>query len=173
MSIITPDLLSKIREQYSLNWHGTHGIPHWHRVWENGIKLSEQQGINAKVLQLFAVFHDSQRMNENTDPNHGPRGAELALEFREHIPLDDEEFTLLTIACCLHTSEHTHSDITIQACFDADRLDLGRVGITPDAYFLNSKMAKNPEMIEWALRRSIDNNKLLIDAFGIVGFIEE
>jgi len=34
-------------------------------------------------------------------------------------------------------------------------------------------MAKNPEMIEWALRRSIDNNKLLIDAFGIVGFIEE
>lgn len=171
MTIITMNLLSKIREQYSLNWLGIHGFIHWHRVWENGVLLAKQEGVNAKVVQLFSVFHDSQRLNENIDRNHGPRGAELALELRDYLPLDDDEFTLLTIACCLHTTEHTHSDITVQACFDADRLDLGRVGITPNAYFLCTQMAKSPETIECALRRSIEN-RLPERPFGIDGYIE-
>lgn len=32
----------------------------------------------------------------------------------------------------LHTSTHSTGNPTIDACFDADRLDLGRVNITPD-----------------------------------------
>lgn len=172
MTIITPDLLSKIREQYTLNWHGTHGVIHWHRVWENGNKLSEQEGVNAKVVQLFSIFHDSQRINEHQDIHHGSRGADLALKLREDIPLNDDEFTLLTIACSLHTSDHTHDDITVQACWDCDRLDLWRVGIKPDAYFLNTQMAKSPEMIEWGYTRSFDN-KLPESPFGMEGFIVE
>jgi uncharacterized protein len=39
---------------------------------------------------------------------------------------------LLQEACRLHTSAHRTGNPTIDACFDADRLDLGRVGITPD-----------------------------------------
>lgn len=32
----------------------------------------------------------------------------------------------------MHTVEHRTGDPTIDACFDADRLDLWRVGIKPD-----------------------------------------
>ena len=35
-------------------------------------------------------------------------------------------------ACELHTVCHCTGNPTIDACFDADRLDLMRVGITPD-----------------------------------------
>jgi len=35
-------------------------------------------------------------------------------------------------ACEGHTYKGYHDDVTIQTCWDADRLDLGRVGITPD-----------------------------------------
>ena len=39
---------------------------------------------------------------------------------------------------------------TIQTCWDADRLDLGRVGITPDPSWLCTEAAKRPEVIAWA-----------------------
>jgi len=41
---ITIELLEKIKHQYCLTWHGTHGVIHWNRVYENGIKLAEQDG---------------------------------------------------------------------------------------------------------------------------------
>jgi uncharacterized protein len=45
--------------------------------------------------------------------------------------LPDHEFRLLDRACVGHTHKRTHPNVTIQTCWDADRLDLGRVGITP------------------------------------------
>ena len=47
-------------------------------------------------------------------------------------PCTDDQFRWLQEACRLHTTTHHTSNPTIDACFDADRLDLGRVGITPD-----------------------------------------
>ena len=44
----------------------------------------------------------------------------------------DDEFELLRKACELHTVCHRTGNATIDACFDADRLDLMRVGIIPD-----------------------------------------
>ena len=104
MSIITIELLAEIRKNYKLRWMGTHGIVHWSRVYESGVILSEQAGVNLKILQLFSIFHDSQRQNEHTDKHHGKRGAELAIKLRGMIPLNDAEFTLLTTACELHTN---------------------------------------------------------------------
>ena len=169
MSIITTQLLSKIREHYSLNWYGTHGIYHWSRVHENSLRLVEQEGVNSSVVQLFSVLHDSQRKTEHFDPNHGPRGAKLALTLREYLPLDDDEILLLTTACSLHTSARTHEDITIAACFDSDRLDLVRIGAIPDPNYLCTPMAKLPETIAWALKKNMDNH-LPDNAFGIVGY---
>jgi len=83
MSTITIEVLTKIKHQYRLSWHGTHGVIHWNRVYENGMKLAEQDGVNRKVLQLFSIFHDSRRRNEHWDRNHGNRGAQLALQLRE------------------------------------------------------------------------------------------
>jgi uncharacterized protein len=44
---------------------------------------------------------------------------------------------------------------TIQTCWDADRLDLGRVGITPHPSRLCTEAARRPEMIRWADGRAI------------------
>ena len=104
-----------------------------------------------EVVQLFAVLHDCRRRNEGDDPNHGPRAAKLARSLRgEVFELSDREFRMLHRACAGHTHERTHPDETIQTCWDADRLDLGRVGITPNPYFLSTDAAKRPETIRWA-----------------------
>lgn len=154
MSVVTIELIAEIKRHYRLKWHGTHGILHWNRVHENGMKLAEQDGVNVKVVQLFAVFHDSQRKNEQLDKHHGKRGAELAIKLRKFCHLNEHEFNLLKVACSMHTSAMDHDDITVQSCFDSDRLDLGRVGIVPDANLLCTPMAKMPETIKWGFERS-------------------
>ncbi len=167
MNVITVELLSKIQQQYRLNWHGTHGVMHWSRVYENGMKLARQDGVNSRVVQLFSIFHDSRRENENQDWDHGKRGAELAAELRKYCPLDDAEFELLTTACRLHTSTLDHENVTVQACFDSDRLDLGRVGHYPDPNRLCTPIAKKLETIEWAYHRSLYDNELPDQPFGL------
>ena len=139
---------------------------HWSRVFENGIRLAEQEGVNIRVVQLFSIFHDSRRQNEHQDRGHGRRGAELARKFRRHISLDDDEFSLLTTACELHTAAATHENITIQSCFDSDRLDLGRVGIMPDPQYLCTPLAKEEKTIDWAYGRSL-HHKLPSQPFGL------
>ena len=89
---------------------------------------------------MFALFHDSRRINEDSDPDHGLRGAELARNLRgSHlIHLNDAQFELLREACVHHTDGSTTTDPTIGCCWDADRLDLDRVGIEPEANYLST-----------------------------------
>ena len=104
-----------------------------------------------EVVQLFAILHDSQRVNEGGDPDHGPRAAAFALDLRGLLfDLPDHEFRLLHRACAGHTHERTHPNVTIQTCWDADRLDLGRVGITPHPSRLCTDAAKRPDILKWA-----------------------
>ena len=69
------------------------------------------------------------------------------------IHLDNRSFELLYDACKLHTDGLTDGDITLQTCWDADRLDLGRVGITPLPNLLCSDAARG--LIEWADERAV------------------
>ena len=169
MCTITIELLTEIRKRYQLNWFGTHGVIHWSRVYDNGIRLSEQEGVNKKVVQLFSVFHDSGRRNENWDENHGNRGAQRALVLRDFYELDDDEFSLLIKACALHTTARNHKNPTIQACFDADRLDLGRVGNKPDPQYLCTPLAKEEKIIEWGYAKSLEHTLSPLP-FGIPNF---
>lgn len=73
-------VLQAILEDYALPLGGDHGVAHWARVLENGLRLAEETGANVGVVSLFAVLHDSRRINEVTDPEHGPRAAEFAAE---------------------------------------------------------------------------------------------
>jgi len=144
-------ILQAVLEDYALPLSGDHGVAHWARVLENGLKLSETTGANVEVVSLFAVLHDSRQVNEVTDPKHGPRAAEFATELRGNVfDMDDDEFRLLYRACEGHTHERTHSDVTIQTCWDSDRLDLGRVGITPHPDRLCTDVARTRKMIQWA-----------------------
>lgn len=148
MTLNIPLVLSAILDEYALPLEGAHGVAHWARVMENGLRLAEETGANLEVLRLFAVFHDSRRVNEAADPDHGLRGADFAAELRGSMfDLPDHEFNLLHRACAGHTHERSHPDITIQTCWDSDRLDLGRVGIMPHPSRLCTEVAKRREMI--------------------------
>ena len=108
-----------------------HGIEHWHQVEYNGMLLAKKTGADFDVVRLFAIFHDSRRLDDAYDCDHGARGAEFAKLCREEkrFEIDDERFDLLYQACKFHTVTPRTGNITIDTCFDADRLDLGRVGI--------------------------------------------
>ena len=120
-----------------------HGPDHWARVERNGLYISRFNDANQIVVQLFALFHDCMRINDETDDNHGKRGAEFAGQLRSSfIDLDDESFSLFDVACSNHTDELYHDDITIATCWDADRLDIGRIGTIPDPNYLNTNIAQ-------------------------------
>jgi uncharacterized protein len=144
-----------ILDGYILPVQGLHGVVHWARVLENGLRIAEVNGADREVVTLFAVFHDARRIDEGQDAGHGLRGAELARSLRgELIHLDDDRFDLLFEACRLHTDGLTAGDQTLLACWDADRLDLGRVGITPDRRLLGTKAGRS--LLSWAHVRAIE-----------------
>lgn len=157
MKIITPDLIAVLRERFELDWTGIHGAPHWARVRENGLRLAAITGARVRVVEAFSFVHDSCRINEGTDPEHGMRAAEFArfLVRRRTLPLDGDELELLVAACEGHSGGGTAGDVTVVTCWDADRLDLGRVGIRPDARYLCTPPAKRQAFIEWAFERSL------------------
>jgi uncharacterized protein len=63
-----------------------------------------------------------------------------------------------------HTDGMVAADPTTQTCWDADRLDLGRVGIRPNAELLCTPAARAPQIIEWAWQRSLSAAKSLRNA---------
>lgn len=153
--IVSKGLLEAILARYALPRDGVHGLAHWARVLENGLRLAAQTGADKDVVCLFAVLHDSRRSSEGPDPRHGPRAAQFARTLRsQHLHLSRHQFDLLSVACALHTSGQIEADITVQACWDADRLDLGRVEIEPDPALLCTEQARSPKMIAWATRRA-------------------
>jgi hypothetical protein len=70
---------------------------------------------------------------------------ETSIDFRQagHFQLDDPRMELLVTACRIHNGGMPQSDPTLAVCLDADRLDLGRVGITPDPEYLSTLTAKS------------------------------
>ena len=133
--------IEEVREFAQKGWKlgEMHGLPHWQRVERNGILLSSVDGrireeINIKVVRFFAYLHDKCRIDNWKDIEHGVRAADMLLTIKDTILKDftDEEFSLLERACRFHTTERRTGNPTIDVCFDADRLDLGRVGIVPN-----------------------------------------
>ena len=119
-----------------------HGFTHWARVERNGLYIADRTDADRTIISLFALLHDIRRRNDGWDPGHGRRGAEYVKSIREELtPLSDDDFDRLIHACAHHTDRTHHEDSTIAACWDADRLELGRVHITPKAKFLNTEPA--------------------------------
>lgn len=152
---VTQEFFEYLVETHSLGHDGFHGKDHWLRVLHNAREIAVGTGANLRVLELFAVLHDSRRENENHDPEHGHRAAAHAVALRgKCFDLADDEMALLIEACRFHSDGMTEADSTIQACWDADRLDLGRVGVRPSPRFLCTTYAQQPEVINAAYLRS-------------------
>ena len=117
--------------------------------------LAGMESANLSVVELFCTLHNTQRRNERRDPSHGRRAARYAKSLRGvWFDLSDKEMELLTEALKYHSDGYTEADITVQVCWDADRLDLGRVGIRPEPDRLYTGTAKSPFVLGGAYQRS-------------------
>lgn len=148
--------LAVVRPQFRLDFHhGVHGVPHWSRVWFHGRYLAQAVDVDPAVLAWFAYLHDSQRHNDNRDPQHGTRAADFAVHLRHErviTELDDADFERLCEAMRLHSDGRTEGDAAIRACWDADRLDLWRVGIKPEPRYLCTARARRHAVMDRANR---------------------
>ncbi len=105
--------------------------------------IAPDAGADLGVGRLFAVFHDCCRVDDGSDLDHGPRAAALVRSLLgAQLSLDERRAELLLYAIEHHTSGLTSDDPTIGTCWDADRLDLGRVGIAPSAAFMSTAAGK-------------------------------
>ena len=140
--MIDQGVLYLLRKESSFFNSPIHGVKHWKTVERNAHYLASFNNADTEVLSYFAYFHDCMRENEHRDKGHGPRAASFAKKHRKLIPLDDIQFKQLTDACKGHTYGERPDCITINTCWDADRLDLLRVNIVPDADRLHNEEAK-------------------------------
>ena len=76
-------------------------------------------------------------------PGESRRQHALSSTLQEiDVPLSDAHFALLDYACTWHTHGKLSDDPTIGTCWDADRLDLGRVGMQPKARYMSTTFGR-------------------------------
>ena len=138
-----PALKNYIEENQQIWSSPIHGINHWEHVWSNGQEVGWAVDADLEVVEYFAYLHDCQRWSEGTDWFHGPRAAQFAQQNRELFDLSGSQFKELISAVAGHTKLQpgckSGENPTIATCWDADRLDLPRVGITPDPQYMASE----------------------------------
>lgn len=131
-------LVDFIRE---MNWRaGVHGFGHSRRVYKYGTVLSQKnakiykRSVDLDVVRWFAYLHDIQRVFVGDDAGHGERAALFIDHIRKSYlkMLSDEQVHKLKEACRLHATILRTGDLTIDTCFDANRLDLREMGIIPN-----------------------------------------
>ena len=114
--------------------YGIHGVAHETRV------LMRQEGLaaDAEALGWAAAIHDSQRVDEGTDPQHGVRAAEWIEQYRHGLP-SSARLERAAYICRWHV--HPDQEAPDMMVFkDADALDRWRIGdLNPD--FLRTKAA--------------------------------
>jgi uncharacterized protein len=121
-----------------------HGPFHWKCVALTGLDIArDDPEIDLPTIYVFAQLHDSQRLNEYSDPEHGPRAADVAQAVISGVGIPDfepgsERAKKLVYAIREHTTAHSSDDPTIGACWDADRFNLWRVGIEPDIHYIST-----------------------------------
>lgn len=131
-----------------------HGVDHWRAVGATAASLADVLDMGAadeaaarpdrELLLLFALLHDSQRVDDGRDLEHGPRAAVFFDELRDSglIRLEDDRAATLREAIRDHTGGTRSEQPTIAVCWDADRLLIHRVGFVPDARFCSTLEAR-------------------------------
>jgi uncharacterized protein len=122
-----------------------HGPGHWRGVARVGAAIAvTDERIDPMVVLTFAAFHDTRRINDWRDPQHGPRAAERVQKLADagRLPLNRQQIETLVFALEYHDAGATHPNPTVGACWDADRLTLGRVGTRPDLRYISTRAVR-------------------------------
>lgn len=164
---VQPWLVHEVLSRYRLRLGGIHGPGHWLRVRCNGLALAARTpGADVRAVELFALLHDSRRRDDGRDFGHGQRAADYAETLvRDGIlRLDPARLDLLVAACAGHELGGVSKDPTIGCCWDADRLELARLGRPPVDRLLSTAAARDPALRADAWRRGANRQVDPIDA---------
>ncbi len=149
-------IMRAAKDRFLLNLQGIHGIGHWERVRENGLRLAKRTGADPLLVELFACLHDCCRERDGGDYEHGERAARFAASLQGSLlNLNRQDLELLCLAIRDHNKGLREGPVTVLTCWDADRLDLGRVWTRPDRKLLCTEAAREGKLLEWAYRRSV------------------
>ena len=140
------EVISLAQAIFACGGDSVHGPTHWFKVHGTAAALRGKTGADEAVVGCFAFLHDSCRHDDGEDPLHGVRAADRLPEFRAKVPflanLAPAQMRLLEYAIRHHVDGLVSDDPTIGTCWDADRLDLGRVGIVPDEQYMSTAEGK-------------------------------
>ncbi|MCZ7646360.1 MAG: hypothetical protein M5U26_13925 [Planctomycetota bacterium] len=146
-----------------------HGIHHWQCVaWTGRALAREVPDADASVVLLFAIFHDSMRWDDGYDPEHGRRAGAFMRTFAgTYFDLEPPRLELLQEACDGHVDGRLAENPTVGVCWDADRLNLWRVGIEPNPKYLSTAPARGKPQIRTAraLQKRVFRWKDIFDAY--------
>ena len=145
-------LWRRVESDYLGDPLSVHGPEHWKRVERNGLAIAESSGADLVIVCLFAVLHDSRRTHDEWDLDHGEAAGRYAATLRSSLlDVSDARFETLVHACHWHAHGQLSEDPTIATCWDADRLDLPRVGIAPDPLYFSTEEGK-ARALAWGRR---------------------
>lgn len=122
-----------------------HGRDHWRRVARNGLTLAAATpDAYLPAVQAFAALHDAYRRSDGADPDHGARAAAAARKLHRAgtLRLGKGHLKTLCVALEQHADGLVSDDATIGVCWDADRLELPRVGCRVDQRYLSTTAAR-------------------------------
>lgn len=132
-----------------------HGERHWQAVAMTGLEIARQTpGADPMFVVTFAVLHDIMRRDDGHDPEHGSRAARLFEQLcLDGFPSDSQRSAEMRYALAHHNTgvqRATGRDVNVGICWDADRLNLCRLGITPDPSFLTTDVGREPKTLVYA-----------------------
>jgi len=126
---------------------GLHGVIHWNGVYQNCLMLDpEPTMIEDWFYWCFSMLHDCCRYSEYGDARHPEKAAKL-------VEPDTDFNKQLNYTIRYHSAGVISEDLHTGTCWDADRLELPRVGITPDPKLMSTEAGKeaaramNPSLI--------------------------
>jgi uncharacterized protein len=122
-----------------------HGDEHWRCVAATGLALAARvAGAHGILVFCFGLLHDTRRLTDGADPEHGARAAAFAEDLHREglLTLDKMRIAVLADALVLHSSGLVSDDPTTGVCWDADRLHLPRVSIAPRGELLSTPAAR-------------------------------
>lgn len=150
-SIWLPALAAEI-ERMPAAASAEHGAQHWRAVAATAVWLAERTvGADPQVARCFGLLHDCARRDDGDDTFHGPRAARLVQQLPSALlPLTADQRDRLQSACAAHSLGTRSKDPTIACCFDADRLQLVRLGRTIQPDYLSTPTATQADAAAFA-----------------------
>lgn len=171
-------LLGEARDGATLAHEPMHGELHWRGVAWAGLRVRElAPGISPGVMVAFGLLHDCRRETDDWDPEHGERAALVAARSRPlKRLLGAEGRELVAEACRLHERGMTRREApAIGACWDADRVNLVRLGfrLDPRYFTILSREDGSLEDLAERTRLTYRNPPAWVDLFAAADTINE